>query len=370
MGNAVTTWDAVVAGAGPAGATAARHLAAAGGRVLLLDAAPLGRHKPCGGGLTARALAELDLALLGDLPQQRVDTAEVRCGARSRLRFALGDGAVAMVCRDDFDRRLAEAAVAAGAQLHDREALQRVDACDGGDFIVHTARAAYRARVLLLAGGGDTRLGDAVGIPAPPATMAPALEMEGRGVARDLDADTLLFDYDAAGGYAWAFPRQDGWNVGVLTTRSHPGAALRRRLHTALAHWGVHFDDATALRATGRRIPLWRGRRGPLHRGRAALLGDAAALADPFFGEGIAAALLSGRLAAAAAGAVLEGRSEDMAPYTAAAHAALDAHQRRARLAARLVYARPAMAVRALRLLPPLRAFAAQLSVEPLGDGA
>ena len=48
--------DVIVAGAGPAGATAAARLAEAGVRVLLIERATLPRNKPCGGGLSARVL--------------------------------------------------------------------------------------------------------------------------------------------------------------------------------------------------------------------------------------------------------------------------------------------------------------------------
>src|SRR6266446_8779065 len=59
-----TKYDAIVVGAGPAGSTAARELAAAGAKVLLLDRAKFPRDKPCGGGITFRAdeAAGIDLA--------------------------------------------------------------------------------------------------------------------------------------------------------------------------------------------------------------------------------------------------------------------------------------------------------------------
>jgi flavin-dependent dehydrogenase len=164
---------------------------------------------------------------------------------------------------------------------------------DGETFTVGTAGGATLARVLLIAAGGECRLGTAVGLTSPAARMAPALEIEGCARSRLLDPRAILFDYRIPGGYAWAFPKAERWNIGVLTTRSHPGAALRRHLHRVIAEWEVDFDGDAAARATGRRIPMWCGRRA-LHSGRAALLGDAAALADPFFGEGIAGALLSG----------------------------------------------------------------------------
>src|SRR3954447_7764472 len=48
-------YDAIVVGAGPAGSSSARSLAAGGARVLLLDKARFPRDKPCGGGVTVRA---------------------------------------------------------------------------------------------------------------------------------------------------------------------------------------------------------------------------------------------------------------------------------------------------------------------------
>jgi geranylgeranyl reductase family protein len=350
--------DVVVAGAGPAGSTAARLLAEAGCRVLLLDAAPLGREKPCGGGLTSRARRLLDLCV-DDLVRARVDLAEVRYADRVGMRMPLGEHAVWMVRRSEFDRRLAETAQARGAEMHDREAVESVDPEPGGGLLrVRTARGVYRAGVALVATGGDTHL-------AAPSPTAPALEVEGRAVSSRLGGDAVVFDYALHNGYAWAFPKGEQWNVGVVTTDAHPGARLRRDLDTVLARWGMHFDDDACVHACGRRIPLWH-RPCAVHRGRVALLGDAAGLADPFYAEGIAGALACGRLAAHAALAVLGGDADDMSAYSHALDGAMRAHMRHARALSRLVYPRPLAATWALRLLPPARGVALSLAGEPL----
>src|SRR4051812_50180643 len=52
-------FDVAVVGAGPAGSTAAYRLARAHARVLLVDKVPFPRDKPCGGGLTMRAVRQL-----------------------------------------------------------------------------------------------------------------------------------------------------------------------------------------------------------------------------------------------------------------------------------------------------------------------
>ncbi|HEX6492436.1 MAG TPA: FAD-dependent oxidoreductase, partial [Candidatus Dormibacteraeota bacterium] len=67
------THDAVVVGAGPAGALASLHLAREGRRVVVLEKARAGRDKPCGGGLTVRAWRDLEVPI-DDLVVARVGT--------------------------------------------------------------------------------------------------------------------------------------------------------------------------------------------------------------------------------------------------------------------------------------------------------
>src|SRR5690349_19567769 len=59
----MATHDVAILGAGPAGSTAAYHLAAAGASVLLLDKAAFPRDKPCGGGVTGRAARQLPFSI-------------------------------------------------------------------------------------------------------------------------------------------------------------------------------------------------------------------------------------------------------------------------------------------------------------------
>lgn len=351
-------YDVVIAGAGPAGSHAGRLVAAAGCRTLLLDSAAAGRDKPCGGGLTPRAYRGLQLDL-DPVVRARIHRGEVRFGDRT-VGFDLGDDAVWMVCRREFDAHLAEAAQAAGAELQYREPVLGAEV-DAGLIRVRTLRETYRARVLLVATGGEA-IPD-VGLARPRSVMAPALEIEAPGRSGRLDGRAVVFDFAAPNGYAWAFPKGDVWNIGVLTRSSHPGRGLRGRLEAALQQWEIRFDAGCRVRAAGRRLPMHR-RGQTLHAGRVALIGDAAALADPFFGEGIDAALESGALSAAAALGVLAGTSDDLRDYSIAVMAALGRHLDRAQLAARVMYAAPHATVSAMRWLPPVRALARQLATE------
>ena len=77
-------FDVAVIGAGPAGSVTAIHLARAGARVLLIDKACFPRDKPCGGGLTLRAVRQLPVDP-GPVVEHEVDRMEFRLGRRGRF---------------------------------------------------------------------------------------------------------------------------------------------------------------------------------------------------------------------------------------------------------------------------------------------
>src|SRR6187431_2560649 len=111
-----------ILGAGPAGAMAAVRLARAGASVTVFDASHP-REKPCGGGLTGRALALVgDVIDIGALPSVVVKSATVE-GANRAVdvslsdRGATPDSSLLVVSRAVFDRALADAAIGAGARL-------------------------------------------------------------------------------------------------------------------------------------------------------------------------------------------------------------------------------------------------------------
>src|SRR3989454_10998772 len=117
----MATYDAVVAGAGPAGSTAARLLAERGTSVLLLDKHRFPRDKPCGGGVTLRAAAVQDIDL-STVVERTI------YGARFSLRLgesfdrSYGKPLTYMTQRCRLDAHLADKAPTAGAHFHDGEA--------------------------------------------------------------------------------------------------------------------------------------------------------------------------------------------------------------------------------------------------------
>src|ERR1041385_8467920 len=114
--HAVHTADVVVVGAGPAGCWTARTIARLGARVALVDGSHP-REKPCGGGVTGRALALVAHAIDGaTVARCHIGSARfVDSRRQASASVALRPGDLDVASRTDFDSALFSAAVAAGA---------------------------------------------------------------------------------------------------------------------------------------------------------------------------------------------------------------------------------------------------------------
>jgi geranylgeranyl reductase family protein len=312
-------FDAVVVGAGPAGSTAAHRLARAGARVALLERAEFPRDKPCGGGLTGRALREVPVDVT-PVVEHEVDRMELglrygrRIARRSRGRL------VAMTQRIRLDAYLAEQAAAAGAELRDGTRVTAVTE----DGVVETRHGPLGADIVIGADGVNGVTARSLAIEQR-ITYGVALEGNVPNAAARAEryAGTAVVELGTiAGGYGWVFPKGDHVNVGVGGWE-HEGPRLREHLWRLCDEHGIPRDAVDSLR--GYRLPLRRPPSPPA-RGRVALVGDAAGLVDPLSGDGMYEAFVSGRLAADAALDVLAGREQTLEPYAAALDGAIGAH--------------------------------------------
>ncbi len=116
MMTASETFDVVVVGGGPSGATAAHDLAKLGRKVLLLDRA--GRIKPCGGAIPPRLIRDFEIP--DHLLVARVNAARMVSPSDKQVDMPIDGGFVGMVDREVFDEWLRERAAQAGADQANR----------------------------------------------------------------------------------------------------------------------------------------------------------------------------------------------------------------------------------------------------------
>jgi geranylgeranyl reductase family protein len=315
-------FDAIVVGAGPAGSTTAYRLASAGASVVLLDRARFPRDKPCGGGLTGRALKNLPCPV-DPVVEHVVDRVTLRLRFSATIERRASRPLILMTQRRRLDLHLAEQAAAAGADFRDGVRVDCVEVGDDG-AVVSAGGERLHAAVVVGADGANGIAAKATGLAAD----------HDHGVAYEGNVD-----YDAAtekryrrravielgeipGGYGWVFPKGDHVNVGVGGW-FREGPNLKHHLVRLCEQHGIGAGAVESLR--GHRLPLRRpGAR--LSGGRALLVGDAAGLVDPLTGDGMYEAFVSSRLASAAVLDLLAGRADGLEPYTDAVTRELGRH--------------------------------------------
>ena len=273
-------------GAGPAGALLSYRLAGAGASVTVFDPSHP-REKPCGGGLTAKALALLPPAPAGDpLPARFVDRCAFESGEGDRVDLALASP-VAVCSRRELDAWLLRRATEAGA----RHAAERVVEVDGSGRLRTKDGRDEGFDVVVGADGAGSLVRRTLLAPTPPARLGMAVGWFARG-----SSPMLVRFLPGLAGYLWLFPRRDHVGVGICAPLGTiPTRALRARLEAQIARdFPALADDGTAPYAHTIPSPSVEPASileiaGP----RWALVGDAAALADPITGEGICYALRS-----------------------------------------------------------------------------
>jgi geranylgeranyl diphosphate/geranylgeranyl-bacteriochlorophyllide a reductase len=301
------TWDVVVVGGGPSGATAAHDLARSGRQVALLDKS--GRIKPCGGAIPPRAIRDFDIP--DSIIVARVNAARMIAPSNREVDMPIdGNGYVAMVDREHFDEYLRVRAAEAGAERHtgNYERIER-DA-DGVAVVVYATKSGeemrLRARTVIGADGAKSKVAKQE---VPIAATVPCVfayheiieaPKPGTGSYDAKRCDVFYQGKHSPDFYSWIFPHGDTASIG--TGSAVKGFSLRGSIAELRKTTGL--EGARTLRHEGAPIPMKPAKR--WDNGRDVVLaGDAAGVVAPASGEGIYYAMLGGRLAAEAVEACL-----------------------------------------------------------------
>ncbi len=313
----IETYDAVVIGGGPSGATVADDLATKGWRVFLLDRQ--GRTKPCGGAIPPRLIKDFEIP-------DHLLVAKARCARMispkdNQVDIPIENGFVGMVNRDSFDEWLRERARSHGATrlrgnfdkiTHDEDGVARVHFSHQVDAQgSHANTMSVRARFVVGADGAKSEVAKHHIKGAERTKYVFAYHEILRAPQRQVNYDPDRCDVYYRGTlspdfYGWVFPHGDTMSVG--TGSADKGFSLRSAVSRLRETAGL--QNAETLRREGAPIPMkplptWDNGRDII------LVGDAAGVVAPASGEGIYYAMACGRMVAHAVGeALLTGRTQ------------------------------------------------------------
>ena len=283
--------NVAIIGGGPAGATAAETLARGGMRVMVFEE-KFHWEKPCGGGLTHKALQRYPFLLDSSKDLQCVRSAEFVASNGRAIRFRLRKP-LAIYSRATLNHLLLCRAGAAGAEIVQDRIRGVHRKCRG--WCLEGRTGTYNAEYLILAAGARSRLRSLF---AEDFGARDFMLTFGYYVPASDDLLRVQF-FDDFEGYAWAFPRPDHLSVGICGKVGEDRmSGLRERLRAFMAKFDYGAVPAPVYShlLPSSSVEKWSNLR--LAGNGWALVGDAAGLVDPLTGEGIYYGLRSGELVA------------------------------------------------------------------------
>lgn len=296
-------YDVIVVGAGPSGSLASYLLAERGYQVMILEKDFFPRYKPCGGGLTYRALDLIPFSI-EEVIEAKVFNFQFSHRFKHQFTKQCTEPLVICTMRDKFDEFMVKKAVEKGVEF--RQGMKVSGFTETFDrVLVHTEDSEFSASFVVGADGVNS-------ITARAFQLTEGIK-KGIGIESEVRvspeqwkrfSETVCLDWGTfVEGYAWVFPKNGHLSIGV-------GGPVHLAKH--LKNYYLRFMESLEMGEiellSFRTYPIpFRTGFGRVQASRVMVTGDAAGLTDPMTGEGIYYALKSGRIAASVIMEFLEG---------------------------------------------------------------
>jgi geranylgeranyl reductase family protein len=285
--------EIAVVGGGPGGSWAAILLARRGHTVTLFDPqAPW--EKPCGGGVTFRALDRFEI-FSSALPRKRIEDIIVYFGDTSSVKVT-PQRPLIIVSRKELGQSLLEEAARSGVQIVQERVTQLHR--DKRRWRIATKQHSIEADFVVGADGATSFVRRTLATPLPPQDLCITL---GYYIPGDVSATVKIFFVQSLEGYIWSFPRPDHISYGLIS-RSGPGRTARAKellSNFIAADLGSDvMEDAEFYSAPVPSLSPASWAKNVIAGDQWALVGDAAGLVDPITGEGIYFAFRSAEILA------------------------------------------------------------------------